>query len=106
MESRLHHYESTINADSSSWKPLMESFDTNKSGSLEPDQLSKLLTVWNKGVEPTSEELALVISIADKDGTGGISIDQISVAGGTWLALNEDRQFINDKMKQFDSDQR
>jgi len=83
MEQRRHHYEATINADSASWQPLMDSFDTNKTGSLEPEQLRGLLKLWNKGVEPTDEELALVIKIADKGGTGAIHIDEISAAGGT-----------------------
>ena len=43
------------------------------------------------------------MSVADKRGTGAVEIDELGTAAGTFMALQEDQEFINEKMTQYDT---
>ena len=48
VEARKNIYETEIKACASTWQPLIDTFDSNKTGTLEPDQLKQVLKIWNK----------------------------------------------------------
>jgi Ca2+-binding EF-hand superfamily protein len=104
VEARKNLYESEIKASSETWKPLMETFDANKSGTLEPEQLKQILAIWNKGTQPSERQLAFIMSVADKSGTGAVEIEELGTAAGTWMALQADQVFIDEHMDKFDTD--
>jgi hypothetical protein len=42
VDRRRSHYEHEIQADINTWKPLMDTFDTDKTGTLEVDELKQV----------------------------------------------------------------
>lgn len=57
-------------------KDVFKRYDTNRSGKLERDELSAVLTELNEGVHPTAQEIDLVMNTADgmvSEPTGGIN---------------------------------
>lgn len=100
----MHIYEVKIQGTSSTWKPLMDSFDHDKTGTLDPDQLKQILKLWNDGVEPTDEQILFIISVADKSKQGTVNIEELGCAAGTWMALKDDQPFINETMAKYDTD--
>lgn len=44
------------------------------------------------------------MSVADKDNTGAIEIEELGMAAGTFMALQEDEGFIDEKMDKYDTD--
>ncbi|GMH81430.1 hypothetical protein TrST_g12008 [Triparma strigata] len=104
LEAKMHIYEVKIQGSSSTWKPLMDSFDTDGTGTLDANQLKQILKLWNEGIDPSDEQVAFIISIADKSGQGSVNIDELGCAAGTWMALKDDQPFINETMAKYDTD--
>ena len=44
------------------------------------------------------------MSVADKRGSGAVEIDELGTAAGTWMALRQDQEFIDEKMELYDTD--
>mmetsp|Transcript_7938 Transcript_7938/g.19321 ORF Transcript_7938/g.19321 Transcript_7938/m.19321 type:complete len:237 (-) Transcript_7938:98-808(-) len=74
---------------------VFDSFDTNKTGKLEADQLKKLLTELNEGIEAPDEEVKWVMDAVDGaldgvDATGGVNRTELCGAISLWYTHIED----------------
>lgn len=73
---------------------LMAQYDTNKSGFLEPDQITKMLrdytfNLTGRSSKPTQAELDCLLTLCDKAGDGRISTTELTGALQTWFAYVE-----------------
>lgn len=73
---------------------LMEAYDTDKSGYLEPEDIAKMLTdqtfsLIGHSEKPTKDELDCLISLCDREGNGKISCKEVLGATTTWCAYME-----------------
>ena len=57
-----------------SFKELIETFDTNKNGTLDGDEFRAFMESASNRVRFTEEEKHLIIKLADKDGNNVVSI--------------------------------
>eukprot|EP01052_Picozoa_sp_SAG31_P018302 SAG31_NODE_1292_length_8967_cov_2.998985_3_plen_207_part_00 len=56
--------------DAKALEGLFDEYDTNHSGELDHPEVKKLLTNANEGAAPSDEEVAMVIKMADREGSG------------------------------------
>eukprot|EP00615_Pteridomonas_danica_P009266 CAMPEP_0114360692 /NCGR_PEP_ID=MMETSP0101-20121206/24053_1 /TAXON_ID=38822 ORGANISM="Pteridomonas danica, Strain PT" /NCGR_SAMPLE_ID=MMETSP0101 /ASSEMBLY_ACC=CAM_ASM_000211 /LENGTH=198 /DNA_ID=CAMNT_0001505053 /DNA_START=116 /DNA_END=712 /DNA_ORIENTATION=- len=66
---------------------LFIKYDVDKSNSLPKDQLSNLLTEFNDGIRPTSDDIDYIIDQCDISGTHAIEENEIKGAITAWYCL-------------------
>eukprot|EP00929_Paragymnodinium_shiwhaense_P011492 TRINITY_DN11724_c0_g1_i1.p1 TRINITY_DN11724_c0_g1~~TRINITY_DN11724_c0_g1_i1.p1 ORF type:complete len:211 (+),score=85.64 TRINITY_DN11724_c0_g1_i1:76-708(+) len=85
---------------------IIRTYDANKSGKLEKDQVVKLLTDMDgstpPGTQPTDDELEWIMRVADKAGDGCIDRDELEMAMGAWDTYINLKQEMEDVMATFD----
>jgi len=85
---------------------VMRRYDVNKSGKLEEDQIRLLLTDLDdftpRGTEPTEEELAFILKVADASGDGCLRLEEVEYAMKAWHVYTKRRQEMEDKLLLFD----
>jgi len=85
---------------------LFNTYDSNKSGVLEEDQVKKLLTDLDEytppGTDPTEEELDYVLKVADTNKDNSISLEELENAIKVWDAYLKNRDEMTRRLKHFD----
>jgi len=85
---------------------IIKTYDTNKSGKLERDQVIKLLTDMDTstppGTPPSEEQLEFLLKVADKSGEGSINSGELEELMGCWHTFTENRGEFEEKLKQYD----
>mmetsp|Transcript_80506 Transcript_80506/g.180111 ORF Transcript_80506/g.180111 Transcript_80506/m.180111 type:complete len:211 (-) Transcript_80506:98-730(-) len=87
-------------------RKVFKKYDTNNTGKLEEDQIRNLLTDMDDttpvGTEPTEEELAFILKVADASGDGCLHFYEVEYALRAWAVYTKRRQQMEDKLIEFD----
>eukprot|EP00931_Biecheleriopsis_adriatica_P110104 TRINITY_DN84388_c0_g1_i1.p1 TRINITY_DN84388_c0_g1~~TRINITY_DN84388_c0_g1_i1.p1 ORF type:complete len:206 (-),score=59.87 TRINITY_DN84388_c0_g1_i1:124-741(-) len=85
----------------------LKKYDQNKSGKLERDEVSKLLTDLDHstpaGTPPTEEELNFIMAVADDSGDGSLQRKELENAIKSWSLYTSKRAELEKALKQFDT---
>mmetsp|Transcript_97863 Transcript_97863/g.277383 ORF Transcript_97863/g.277383 Transcript_97863/m.277383 type:complete len:206 (-) Transcript_97863:407-1024(-) len=84
----------------------MKTYDTDRSGKLDINQLRKLLTDFDittpRGTEPSQSEVDFILTVADMEGDGCISLGELEYALKVWTSYTKRRSDMEAKMREFD----
>ena len=76
----------------------LEKFDSDKSGTLDKDQLRNCMTslVPEGGAPPTESEVDEVFYQADRDHNGMLEPLEVSMAVSVWLSMLKEKKFVRE----------
>eukprot|EP00747_Dinoflagellata_sp_TGD_P030479 gnl/TRDRNA2_/TRDRNA2_134654_c0_seq1.p1 gnl/TRDRNA2_/TRDRNA2_134654_c0~~gnl/TRDRNA2_/TRDRNA2_134654_c0_seq1.p1 ORF type:complete len:206 (-),score=55.60 gnl/TRDRNA2_/TRDRNA2_134654_c0_seq1:107-724(-) len=87
-------------------RKLFKRYDTNKSGKLERDQISALLTDLDSttpaGTPPSEAEIDFILKVADQTGDDCLTMNELEYAVKAWNVYTQRRETMESKMKEFD----
>eukprot|EP00931_Biecheleriopsis_adriatica_P027520 TRINITY_DN16548_c1_g2_i1.p1 TRINITY_DN16548_c1_g2~~TRINITY_DN16548_c1_g2_i1.p1 ORF type:complete len:208 (-),score=49.48 TRINITY_DN16548_c1_g2_i1:146-769(-) len=85
---------------------IIRTYDTNRSGKLERDQVVNLLTAEDTssppGTPPTDDQVQFLLSQFDKTGDQSIGVDELEELLTCWSTFVEHRAEFEEKLKKYD----
>mmetsp|Transcript_39393 Transcript_39393/g.108537 ORF Transcript_39393/g.108537 Transcript_39393/m.108537 type:complete len:209 (+) Transcript_39393:109-735(+) len=85
---------------------LFEKYDASGNGKLDQEEIRKLLTeldgVTKAGVEPTDEEMDMVLKVADQEEDNCINQKELGRAINVWTCWIKKKDLYEERMKTYD----
>uniref|UniRef100_A0A7S0HT32 EF-hand domain-containing protein n=1 Tax=Hanusia phi TaxID=3032 RepID=A0A7S0HT32_9CRYP len=87
---------------------LMRKYDRSQDGKLDKKEFGDLMQEVNEGVRPSSEEIAYIYQVADREGKGDmdgtLDLEEVKSAIGSWRAYLQNKSQIDEAFKKYDQD--